>query len=239
MWRASVDGVLRQMLTLWWLPIDFYCPQCSAVTTLIGLFIPWCCPYMIYASSVPCSMIFGSVSRWQTWPNVITCDAWWPTVKVPDVQRRYWPAAKSYVISIMCQASSCSISFQMLGFASPGLPSTSSVGQKWILTITDDYKSYYKYYAILQILVITINKIIIAKKKKLMGNSRTTQNRICQSKICQPSSPASIDSVTIVSTNFGPIVTSVACDTWTSSIWDPVDWSWEPPTKKTKVKLSF
>ena len=56
---------------------------------------------------------------------MITCDAWRLTIKVRNVQRGYWPVAlliHSFCVTCMiCQASSYSICFQRLRFASPGV----------------------------------------------------------------------------------------------------------------------
>ena len=82
------------------------------------------------SSTKLCSMIFGSVSWRQTWPNMITCDAWRLTAEDSEVRLGYWRAAKRirsfFAICLVCQASFCGICFQRSGFAFPDQPSTSS-----------------------------------------------------------------------------------------------------------------
>ena len=79
-------GVPRPMSPLWWLPINHDWLVHSLMLSLHhlrGLPLWW------LPSSVPCSMVFSSHGQ-----TTITCDTWQLTIKVPDVQRGYWPAAK-------------------------------------------------------------------------------------------------------------------------------------------------
>ena len=62
--------------------------------------------------------------------TMIACDTWRLSVKDPGVRWRHRPVATDiclfYIICTISQASSCSICFQRLGFASPDLLSKSS-----------------------------------------------------------------------------------------------------------------
>ena len=81
-------------------------------------------------SDVPCSMIYDSVSWCRHGRTMITCDAWWLTITVPDVWQGYRGAAirirTFYALRMIYQASPCSICSQRLGLASPDLQSASS-----------------------------------------------------------------------------------------------------------------
>ena len=80
-------------------------------------------------TTVPCSMIFVSVSRRQTWPN--HDNLWRLTVKAPVVRRGYCPVAIHnrlyYALCTIWQASFCSIWLKKPRFASPDPQSASSL----------------------------------------------------------------------------------------------------------------
>ena len=101
--------VLRQMPQPRWSPINCCRLRCAA-TTMSGLSIPWCCTSMIYVvflcndyhSMFTAVRFFGSVSWRQIWPNYD--NLWRLTIKVPDVQWRYWP------VTILRVRSFCALS---------------------------------------------------------------------------------------------------------------------------------
>ena len=84
------------MLLLWWL-IDLCCLWCAVTTTALMLSFNDLhdLPLQRIPSTVPCSVIFGSVSWRQTWPS--SCDDWQLTIRTPDVQRGQWPVAILFV----------------------------------------------------------------------------------------------------------------------------------------------
>ena len=65
-------------------------------------------------STVPSSMILGHGR------TIIVCNAWWLTVKAPEVRQVYWPVALHiclfYALCMICRAFSCSICYQKPGF---------------------------------------------------------------------------------------------------------------------------
>ena len=70
-------------------------------------------PLQRLPATVPCCMIFGSVSWRKTWPSHDSMYAWWLTVKAPDVPRGYRPVATHirlfYALSLICQVFSCNL----------------------------------------------------------------------------------------------------------------------------------
>ena len=68
-------------------------------------------PLRCLPSMQPCSMIFSSISWWQTWPNhdYLWGRAWRMTAEAPEVRLGCWPAAKRirsfYALCIICRTS--------------------------------------------------------------------------------------------------------------------------------------
>ena len=118
--------VLWQMPLLWW-HTDL-CHLWCATTTVTGLLMLsfhdlHCLRLWRLPSTVPCSMTFAAYCDGRHGRTMITCDTWQQLTVRTDGQLGYWPVSICIrlfcVLNMMCQASSCSISFQRLGIANP------------------------------------------------------------------------------------------------------------------------
>ena len=88
------------------------------MTTTAGLSIPLCCPSMIYVGGLPLRWLPYIVSHINSWQyKLLTSGEDTDLVSYIFV---------SFMFSVWCQASFCSICFHGLEFASPGPPSASS-----------------------------------------------------------------------------------------------------------------
>ena len=139
--------VLGQTPLLWWLPIDSSCLWYTGAMTatpvyflILSLNDLHSLPLWWPPSTVPCSMVLVAYHVGRHGRTMITCNAWWLTIRTPDVQQGHLPVA-IYFIRLFVQsvwytkhppvafAFKCLYSSLMVHSRRPALTSINKYGQ--------------------------------------------------------------------------------------------------------------